>query len=225
MEVDIKTVLEECKSLSDLARVLFGKENYTNREKCKDILADNGVDWMEWLNIKKQKTKHYCLNCGKELTGDYRKKFCNHSCAASYNNKGVVRNGQEKEECYCLNCGEKLGNHTRKFCNSNCQREYNSKVYIEKWKNGEVNGCDTNGNMSRQIRKYMIEKVGGKCECCGYDKTNPFTNLSILQIHHVDGNCMNNNEENLQVLCPNCHALTENFGRRNTKSGRVNRYK
>ena len=90
MEVDIKTVLEECKSLSDLARFLFGKENYTNREKCKVVLADNGVDWMEWLNIKKQKTKHYCLNCGKELTGDYRKKFCNHSCAASYNNRGVV---------------------------------------------------------------------------------------------------------------------------------------
>ena len=34
-------------------------------------------------------------------------------------------------------------------------------------------------------------------------------------IHHIDGNCLNNDESNLQVLCPNCHAMTENFGSRN----------
>ena len=41
--------------------------------------------------IKKveQENCQYCLNCGKQIiSGDYkRKKFCNSSCAASYNNK------------------------------------------------------------------------------------------------------------------------------------------
>ncbi len=31
----------------------------------------------------------------------------------------------------------------------------------------------------------------------------------------------NNSEDNLQLLCPNCHALTENFGSRNKNSKRV----
>lgn len=41
----------------------------------------------------------------------------------------------------------------------------------------------------------------------------------------IDGDCYNNNLTNLQVLCPNCHAMTENYGRRNTKSTRKKRYK
>lgn len=30
-------------------------------------------------------------------------------------------------------------------------------------------------------------------------------------MHHINGNNLDNRLENLQVLCPNCHALTENF--------------
>jgi DNA-directed RNA polymerase subunit RPC12/RpoP len=32
-----------------------------------------------------------------------------------------------------------------------------------------------------------------------------------LEIHHIDGNYLNNTIENLQVLCPNCHSLTLNY--------------
>lgn len=31
-----------------------------------------------------------------------------------------------------------------------------------------------------------------------------------LELHHKDGNHYNNDFENLQILCPNCHALQEN---------------
>ena len=34
---------------------------------------------------------------------------------------------------------------------------------------------------------------------------------------------MNNSEENLQLLCPNCHSLTENFGARNQNCTRVDK--
>ena len=34
-------------------------------------------------------------------------------------------------------------------------------------------------------------------------------------------NRMNNSEENLQLLCPNCHSLTENFGSRNINCTRI----
>lgn len=48
-----------------------------------------------------------------------------------------------------------------------------------------------------------------KCEECGldwwlYDKIP-------LELHHVNGNHSDNAFENLQLLCPNCHALTDNY--------------
>lgn len=54
---------------------------------------------------------------------------------------------------------------------------------------------------------------GRKCECCGLSEWN---NKPIpLEIHHLDGNHLNNTLENLQILCCNCHALTENFRGKN----------
>ena len=52
-----------------------------------------------------------------------------------------------------------------------------------------------------------------KCENCGLetwlDKKIP------LEVHHLDGNHLNNELENLQLLCPNCHAFTENYRGKN----------
>ena len=51
-----------------------------------------------------------------------------------------------------------------------------------------------------------------KCECCGISEWNgkPLT----LQLHHINGIHNGNRLSNLQLLCPNCHSQTENFGTR-----------
>ena len=60
------------------------------------------------------------------------------------------------------------------------------------------------------VLKVIIEKTGN----------------SILQFHHKDGNSNNNSPENIQVLCPNCHAMTENYMALNKgHSARDKRYK
>ena len=44
-----------------------------------------------------------------------------------------------------------------------------------------------------------------KCELCGL---SVWLNTRLpLELHHKDGNHYNNNLENLQILCPNCHAI------------------
>ena len=56
--------------------------------------------------------------------------------------------------------------------------------------------------------KFLLLK-GNKCEECGISSWQG--KVLTLEIHHVDGNRTNNNFENLQLLCPNCHALTDNW--------------
>ena len=48
-----------------------------------------------------------------------------------------------------------------------------------------------------------------KCEICGITKWHG--KPIVCQLHHIDGNNQNNNLENLQILCPNCHSQTENY--------------
>lgn len=61
----------------------------------------------------------------------------------------------------------------------------------------------------------LIQLRGHKCENCQLSEWlgQPIT----LQVHHIDGDRSNNNFENLQLLCPNCHSLTDNYCKKNSK--------
>ena len=58
-----------------------------------------------------------------------------------------------------------------------------------------------------------------KCECCGLTEWNgkPIP----LELHHKDGNHYNNDLTNLEILCPNCHAQTDNYSCKKRKDVRV----
>lgn len=36
-----------------------------------------------------------------------------------------------------------------------------------------------------------------------------------LHLDHIDGDKLNNNQDNLRLLCPNCHSQTDTYGGRN----------
>jgi 5-methylcytosine-specific restriction endonuclease McrA len=52
-----------------------------------------------------------------------------------------------------------------------------------------------------------------KCERC---LLSEWLNGKIpLHLHHKDGNSENHKLENLEILCPNCHCLTDTYGSKN----------
>jgi hypothetical protein len=69
---------------------------------------------------------------------------------------------------------------------------------------------------SRSHLKARLIAAGlkeNRCEQCGIDewRGRPLS----LQLHHKDGDGTNNTLENLEILCPNCHSLTDTWGGRN----------
>lgn len=123
----------------------------------------------------------------------------------------------------CKNCGKQLQKWQSFYCSNDCQQIYQQKEYIQRWKNNQESGLSGEYQLSKYIVHYLLEKNNYQCEKCGWGELNIFTNKIPLEIHHKDGDHSNNKEENLQVLCPNCHALTENYKSRG--KGRADRAK
>lgn len=95
--------------------------------------------------------------------------------------------------------------------------------YINRWKCGEESGMRGRTGISRHIRRYLFDRFDNKCCKCGWGKTNPTTNSVPLEVDHIDGDHTNNNESNLELLCPNCHSLTPTYKSLNKGKGRPGR--
>lgn len=72
---------------------------------------------------------------------------------------------------------------------------------------------------SSEIRRFLI-RAGLKANRC----ERPACGVSIwhgqeltCHLHHVNGDKTDNRLENLLMLCPNCHSLTDNYGGKNRK--------
>lgn len=284
--MDNKMLIEffnSSKSIAEICRKLYGKNNGGMHNRVLKLFKELDYDWDKHLIEVEESKKRYCLNCGKEISGKERarKKFCNSSCAAQYNNKfhthsektksaiseglkkyhsEYVLTDEEKWERYrkiynpnisfekyienikntrrnypkikerkkennkCVVCGKKLEGYKTMFCSVECRRKFEDEQYhnyIERWKRGEECGHTPSFKIHKYVKRYLLEKYNNSCQECGWNKENPHTHNIPLQIHHIDGDCTNNSEDNLQLLCPNCHALTENFGSRNKNSKRV----
>ncbi len=176
----------------------------------------------------------YCNNpeCNNILSG-YQKKFCSSKCSSIVNSpgrehsketkikiskslggKGTCRDNYNNENKKCKYCEKILKRPDQKFCNLHCQHEYNYVTYIKRWKEGKETGSIKNGP-SGYVRRYILEKYNFSCQKCNWTIGIRKNGACPIHIHHMDGDRLNNKENNLEALCPNCHILTETFGGRN----------
>lgn len=124
-----------------------------------------------------------------------------HTCSAKC--RSLLQGTQIKTEC--AHCGKDVYRSKSKieatqsglsFCNRLCKeaaQKYNTAIQPDHYGNG-------NGEFS--YRQKAIEEFGASCNECGYKD-----NIKALDVHHKDKNRSNNNLNNLEVLCCNCHAI------------------
>lgn len=66
-------------------------------------------------------------------------------------------------------------------------------------------------HLKKRLLKEGVKKY--RCECCG--NTEWMGEPIALELHHVNGIKDDLRIENLQILCPNCHAFTDNYRGKN----------
>lgn len=72
----------------------------------------------------------------------------------------------------------------------------------------EILSLSGNKTCAAILRKALLNSgIEFKCGECGLGNTWNNKPL-VLEIHHKNGNNLDNNLENLQFLCPNCHSQT-----------------
>jgi Zn finger protein HypA/HybF involved in hydrogenase expression len=147
--------------------------------------------------IKKEQAEEIVKNCysiadfcraiGWQPRGDNYKIF--HRYVKEYNLDISHFTGQKS------NIGNKL----------NFKNELSAKDYAK-------SKCVRGQTLIKKLLKENIKER--KCESCGLTE---WKGEEIpLELHHIDGNHFNNDLDNLQLLCPNCHSLTDTYcGRKN----------
>ncbi|MDO8575220.1 MAG: HNH endonuclease signature motif containing protein [bacterium] len=124
----------------------------------------------------------------------------------------------------CVRCDKILTTRFKiKFCSNKCQATGKYLDSLKEWRDGTKNGSVGIGSriISSTIRRYLFEKYRGKCAMCGWSKVNKVSGRIPLEVDHIDGNAENNKENNLRLICPNCHALTPHFRNLNKGNGRT----
>ena len=163
--------------------------------------------------MERKHFRAHCLNgCGNQLfSTDMIAKYCSPTCADAQCKpfRGLCLNG----------CGQIVALSRQKYCSLKCQHAYQFRIRSAALEAGTYRAYNCNGF----IRKYLISKIGEQCSSCGWHERHPRTGRVPVEVEHIDGNWENNLPENLTLLCPNCHALTETYRGLNRGRGRAHR--
>lgn len=149
-----------------------------------------------------------CENCsiihdGKFGSGRFCSVRCSRSFATKFKRQEINKIISEKFKGILFGSGV-ISKETQKKMLETRKRNFIKKTYEN----------ISYENLSYKKRKEILwNEQNKKCNHCEYnlldEKTGPY------QIHHKDGNRLNLIRENEELLCYNCHYVTNNFGFKN----------
>lgn len=144
-----------------------------------------------------------CVTCGKETKNP---KYCSRSCAASTNNKVQVKRSLEGK---CHLCDSPIMS-SRKYCKKCFSRRPNAMkdLTLEEAIYQKHHKSSAFALVRSRARATKKATMTNACEKCGWDKhvevchkkpISEFPKTALLSEI--------NSEDNLLILCPNCHWM------------------
>ena len=154
-----------------------------------------------------------CKKCGKEF--EPIKGLINYCSLECRNSRDWTEEDKKKKSVSAKN-SEKL----KKQLNSIRTEEVYDKIVKTKKQNHikQILESDYKDLSFESLRFRILYEQENKCNKCGLDKW--LGQDLVLELEHKDGNNKNNVRDNLEMICPNCHSLTERWRGRNKKERR-----
>jgi hypothetical protein len=163
---------------------------------------------------------NYCKQCGKiigipdnGIVQDIKvKKFCNRSCAASFNNTGNRKHGEAPKLCQCGNNKVKGSNKCKK-CRTEIQTNESEQKTLFEISNKKAKYSASKYNGVRDKARAKLIKLGVK-KRCKFCSTDEF--IDVLEVAHIKGVREFsedtklkevNNISNLMYVCPSHHRM------------------
>lgn len=158
--------------------------------------------------------KRNCLQCQKEFfarSQDVKRgfgKYCSQSCASLYQRAYELK---PEPNVICAHCGVKFHMSDSKKKNSKSGLYFCSRAHKDEAQRiGGIVAIQPahfgTGSPENTYRRKVFATRPKICERCGYDKHE-----AAIIVHHKDRNRQNDADDNLEVLCANCHAI-EHWG-------------
>lgn len=152
--------------------------------------------------------------------------LCDYGCKTEA--KYTLKNGKQccsKSYQQCITIREKNSNGLKKshangkgykFDNSARAKSIatNKKKALDIFLSGEYNA--SNHAIKERLKDLGIKQC---CSECGIDTWNG--KKIPLELDHINGDSKDNSVENLRLLCPNCHSLTDTWRGKNINTGKT----
>jgi Zn finger protein HypA/HybF involved in hydrogenase expression len=153
-----------------------------------------------------------CKKCGKEF--EPMKGLINYCSLECRNSRSWSYEDRIKKSISAKN-SDKV-----KIANSNRPDDYWVKIGEIRKENHIKQILESNyEDLSfESLRFRILYEQENKCNHCGLDKW--LGKDIILELEHKDGNNKNNVRDNLEMICPNCHSLTQTWRGRNKRERR-----
>ncbi len=161
---------------------------------------------------------NHCLQCNavirvqdnEKVHYARAKKFCNASCAATYNNKLFRKRHRSN---HCESCDD-LITTGKKYCSTLC-RQIAQKAARDRRKSQGLTSSTYVISWRQRTKLRAIQYKGGGCQICGYNKS-----IRALTFHHLDPgqkdfgisskirswDTLKVELDKCVLLCANCHA-------------------
>jgi hypothetical protein len=163
--------------------------------------------------------QHYCKKCSKEIS--YQAKLCQSCYSKSILKENNTRWIKNKER-YCIDCGKQLNKNAFWIETKRCQTC--AKIYTlnPNWVDGRSYEPYTS-EWTEELREQIRKRDNYTCQNCGMTEKEHLIAIGrILEIHHIDYDKKNCNEDNLVTLCMSCN-IRANYNRNYWKSIYLNK--